>query len=125
MRTERDAEITITATPRVSSVWRCASSTLRTDACPPRPCSARASALRSGISSASSAAATEKAAAIANTQAQAGDVDDAGAQQRPDEEPEPLAAAQRRERAGPVRRGDGVDDEALAGDQEHRPRRAH
>ena len=80
------------------------------------------SALRSGISSESSAAASEKPAAIANTHAQAGDVDHAGAEQRADEDADPLAAAERGQRAGAVGRRHRVDDEALAGDQEHRPR---
>ena len=62
LRTDRDALITTTATPSVSSTLRCRAITDQTLACPASRCAERLSEPRSGISSAISPAPRDRTA---------------------------------------------------------------
>ena len=92
--------MTATALPIVAKRRRCSQSTLHTEAWPSRSSRARASALRSGIVCTITAAASEVAAPSTNTAARSPPVHDAGRDERTDEEPDPVHAAERGQGTG-------------------------
>ncbi len=121
-RAVREAPSTTTDVPMVSSTNRCRFITLHTDGC----WSGAGPRLRREIGHGQGKQAGEQGSGRRQHEhgRDPADVDQSSPQERPDEEPDPHAAAERRQGSGSVRRGHHVDHESLSGLHERRPEHA-
>ena len=121
LRTERDAEITITATPRVSRMRRCCDQHRPDAEVARRPPLAAALGAELGHEHRHQPRGEREAGSQREGGAQVEEVDESRTEQWPDQDSDPTRPAEGGQGAGPMAGRHHLDHEALPGKQEGRP----